>query len=89
MEAELVKEFTFFRQKYSFTGMPWIIDGKFTLHEYTLSDASSGETIMTVSKEWFTWGDSYKLDIADSADEVLCLAAVIAIDCANEDASHH
>jgi len=36
---------------------------------------------MTVSKEWFTWGDSYVLNIADEIDEILCLAIVLAIDC--------
>jgi uncharacterized protein YxjI len=85
--GELVKEFTFFKQKYSFSGLTWSVDGEFTRHDYRLSDIMNGMVIMTVSKQWFTWGDSYLLDIVDGADEVLCLAAVIAIDCANADAS--
>ena len=32
---------------------------------------------MSISKEWFTWGDCYQLDIADSADETLALAVVL------------
>jgi uncharacterized protein YxjI len=87
--AEFVKDFTLFKQKYSFGGLPWSIGGEFTRHDYSLSDVTYGSIIMTVSKQWFTWGDSYLLDIADGADEILCLAAVIAIDCANEDASHN
>ena len=89
MAAELVKEITFLKQKYTFSGLPWLLEGKFTLHEYSLSDTETGAAVMNVGKQWFTWGDSYMLDIADDADEVLCLAAVIAVDCANADASRH
>ena len=39
---------------------------------------------MTISKEWMTWGDSYELNIANPADEILALAVVITIDCVME-----
>ena len=39
---------------------------------------------MTISKGWMTWGDSYELDIADPADEIVALAVVITIDCVTE-----
>jgi len=44
--AELVKEFTLFKQKYSFGGLPWSIDGEFTRHDYSLSDVTYGSVIM-------------------------------------------
>jgi uncharacterized protein YxjI len=49
---------------------------------------------MSLSKKWFTWGDSYELDIADPRDEVLCLCITLSVDCvlaAQNDASnnHH
>ena len=34
-----------------------------------------------------TWGDSYELDIADQADEIVALAVVITIDCVTESSS--
>ena len=38
-------------------------------------------------KEWFTWGDCYALDIADSADEMLALAVVLAVDAVHAQAN--
>ena len=34
----------------------------------------------SIHKVWFTWGDSYELDIPDSRNEVLALSVVLAID---------
>ena len=41
----------------------------------------NGNPIVTISKEWMTWGDSYELDIADPDDETVALAVVLTIDC--------
>ena len=83
--AEIKKEFTFFFPKYSIDGLGWEIDGSFMAHEYQITQ--SGHQIVSISKEWMTWGDSYELDIADPADELVALAVVIAIDCVTETAS--
>lgn len=56
-------------------------------HEYSLSDG--GRTLMTLSKEWFTWGDSYVLDIAEGVNDLLCLCIVLAVDSTNERSSHN
>ena len=48
-------------------------------HDYQIT--KRGRKIVTIAKEWMTWGDSYELDIADPADELVALAVVIAIDC--------
>ena len=37
---------------------------------------------MDIHKEWFTWGDSYELDISDPAYELTALGIVLAIDTA-------
>ena len=42
------------------------------------------EPIVTITKEWMTWGDSYELDIANPADEIIALAVVLTIDCVQE-----
>ena len=83
--AEIKKEFTFLFPRYTIEGLGWEINGSFLLHNYQIT--KSGRNIVTISKEWMTWGDSYELDITDPADELVALAVVIAIDCVTESAS--
>lgn len=80
--AQMVKEFTLFKQRYFLDGLPWELEGNFWTHDYQLFE--SGTPIMHVTKEWFTWGDSYALNIADGVDELLCLCVVLAVDCVLE-----
>ena len=80
--AEIVKDFTFFFPRYSIAGLGWDIEGSFMAHDYQITQ--NGRPIMTISKEWMTWGDSYELDIADSRDEIVALAVVLTIDCVTE-----
>jgi len=80
--GEVVREFSFFHPKYSVLGAGWDVDGDFREHDYTVY--RNGEAVVTINKEWFTWGDCYTLDIADPADELYALALVLAIDCAME-----
>ena len=80
--AEIRKEFTFFYPKYRIDGLGWEINGSFWEHEFDITQA--GRPIVTISKEWMTWGDSYELDISDSANEIVALAVVLTIDCVQE-----
>ncbi|MBE6786012.1 MAG: hypothetical protein E7538_07280 [Ruminococcaceae bacterium] len=80
--AEIVKEFTLFRNKYRIDGLGWEVDGDFMDHDYEITHM--GRPIVSISKEWFTWGDSYMLDIADSVDPINALSVVLAIDCVIE-----
>lgn len=77
--AEIVKEFTFFKPKYRIDGLGWEIDGDFWDHDYEIT--KNGRTIVSLSKEWFTWGDCYELNIESPEDEIVALAVVLAIDC--------
>ncbi len=77
--AEIVKEFTILRPKYRIEGLGWDVNGSFWAHDYEIT--KNGKTIVTIRKEWMTWGDSYELDIADSDDEIIALAVVLTIDC--------
>ena len=47
--------------------------------------SQNGEPIGTVNKEWFTWGDSYKVEIVKEDMEAVMIALVIAIDCVKAD----
>ena len=80
--AEIRKEFTFLFPKYSIAGLGWEINGSFMAHEYEISQ--SDRTIVRISKEWMTWGDSYELDILNPADELVALAVVLTVDCVME-----
>jgi len=84
--AEIKKEFSFLFPKYSIDGLGWEIDGSFLAHEYEITQA--GRTIVSISKEWMTWGDSYELSIADPRDEIVALAVVLTIDCVMEAGSN-
>ena len=76
--AEIVKAFTFFKPKYSINGLGWNVEGDFWSHDYRV--ANNGRDVASVHKAWFSWGDSYEIDINNSEEEVLTLAVVLAID---------
>ena len=77
--GEVVKEFTFFRPKYTVNGPDWVVDGNFWEHEYCIN-TNAGAPVATVSKEYFTWADTYRLQIFPGGDEIGVLATVLAID---------
>jgi uncharacterized protein YxjI len=80
--GDVVQEFSFFRPRYTVEGADWEVEGEFWSHDYTVY--RGGEPIVSIQKEWMTWGDCYVLDIRDPADELQALALVLAIDCAME-----
>ncbi len=77
--AEIKKEFTFFFPKYSIEGLGWEINGSFLSHDYEITQ--NGCPIVSIRKEWMTWGDSYELNISDPQNEIIALAVVLTIDC--------
>ncbi|MFG0330353.1 MAG: LURP-one-related/scramblase family protein [Phycisphaerales bacterium] len=54
--------------------------GDFFDHEYQFFRRDG--LVARVSKRWFSWSDSYGVDIAPGEDEVLVLAATVVIDMA-------
>ncbi len=46
-----------------------------------------GKVVGEVDKEWFTWGDSYRVQVMDEEMETIIIALVIAIDCVKADES--
>lgn len=77
--AEIRKEFTFLRPRYTIEGLNWMIKGDSWAHHYEITQC--GRTVVSIQKEWFTWGDSYALDITSPEDEIYALAVVLVIDC--------
>ena len=52
--------------------------GSFLDLEYTLQ--RGGQTVAEASKRWFSWTDTYGVDIRDGEDDVLILATTVVID---------
>ena len=53
-------------------------EGNFLDMEYSFT--RGGRKVAEISKRWFTWADTYGVDIADGEDEVLILASTVVID---------
>ena len=53
-------------------------EGNFNDHEYVFSRA--GGPVATVSKQWFTFADTYGVEVDDREDAVLVLACTVVID---------
>ena len=58
--------------------MDWTVDGDFMDHDYTVQDTYGN--IATVSKQWFTFGDAYEIDVASGVDPSLVISVVLVID---------
>jgi uncharacterized protein YxjI len=59
-------------------------EGNFSDHEYVFTRA--GRKVASVSKQWFTFADTYGVEADESEDPVLILACTVVIDeCCHED----
>ena len=52
--------------------------GNFLYHEYTFT--RHGSPVAQVSKHWFTWSDTYGVEVVEGEDPVLVLASTVVID---------
>jgi uncharacterized protein YxjI len=83
--AAVVKKqlFTFFHCKFT-VDVPGPNDleaeGDFLDHEYSFN--RGGQTVANVSKQWFTFTDTYGVEIANGEDNILILASTVVIDMA-------
>lgn len=80
--AEIVKRFTLFSSKFDVLGTDLSVEGDFWSHSYQVYQ--NGMVVASVDKEWFTWGDSYCVDVGNGGNAVFMLAVVLAIDAALE-----
>jgi uncharacterized protein YxjI len=60
-----------------------VAEGDFWDLEFAFS--RSGRTVAEVSRQWFSWADTYGVDVADGEDDVLILASAIVIDMVRAD----
>ncbi|HEK9096851.1 TPA: LURP-one-related family protein, partial [Pseudomonas aeruginosa] len=66
------KEFTFFKAKYSIDAAGVEVQGNWW--DMNFQVLQNDEVIGQVKKEWFTWGDSYKVDILKEEMEPVMIA---------------
>lgn len=78
--ANVQKEFSFFTPSFSINSINgnYEMNGEIFSHEFEIS--KNGRVVVSVSKEWFSFSDTYGVDIEDSEDHAFMLALVIVID---------
>ena len=74
----MVREWTLFKPRYTVEGLGWRVVGNVWGHEYEME--RGGRPVVFVSKEWFTWGDSYRIRVDGDTDAVTALSVVLVID---------
>ncbi|PMC33682.1 hypothetical protein CJ195_27230 [Bacillus sp. UMB0899] len=77
------KEFSFFKARYTIDAGGIEVQGNWWDMDFQV--LQHGEVIGKVSKEWFTWGDSYKVQIINEDMDAVIIALVVAIDCVKAD----
>lgn len=77
--AQIKKELSFLKPKYTINGPGWHVEGSVWQHRYQMIEGT--KVMAEVEKEWFTWGDSYALTVHDEEAALLALGIMIVIDC--------
>ena len=84
------KHFTLFHCKFAID-VPGPDDleakGDFLEHEYAFT--RSGREVAQISKRWFSFSDTYGVDIGEGQDDVLILASAVVIDMICHDEEKH
>ncbi|MBR8644183.1 LURP-one-related family protein [[Brevibacterium] frigoritolerans] len=77
------KEFSFLKARYTIDTAGIEVHGNWWDMDFQV--LQHGQIVGKVCKEWFTWGDSYKVQIIDEEMETIITALVVAIDCVKAD----
>lgn len=78
--ATVKKEFTFFKPHYCIDSVmgEYTMEGNILSHEFNI--LKDNRVVGTVSKEWFSFSDTYGVDIDDNENQAFILSLVIVID---------
>jgi uncharacterized protein YxjI len=78
--ASVKKELSFFRPSFVIDSSMgnYTVDGDIFSHEFQI--LKYGRPVASVSKTWFSFSDSYGVDIEDTENQAFMLALVIVID---------
>ncbi len=69
--------------KYEMTKSGWKLEGDYFKSEYRLLTARDG-VVMIHSKKWFSWGETYVVEVSRKEDELMCLCVALCIDSSSE-----
>lgn len=81
VRGTITKEMTFFMPKYNIDFNGWQVNGDFLEWNYDVYE--DGNPIIHINKELLTWGDTYVIDFDNTANELMGIMLVIAIDAVN------
>ncbi|MFC7785533.1 LURP-one-related/scramblase family protein [Rossellomorea sp. GCM10028870] len=77
------KELSFLKARYSIDAAGIEVQGNWWDMQFQV--LQHGNVVGEVGKEWFTWGDSYRVNVMNEEVETMMIALVIAIDCVKAD----
>lgn len=69
--------------KYETTKSGWKLDGDYIKGEYRLLTARDG-LVMKHGKKWFSWGETYVVEVSRKEDELMSLCISLCIDSSSE-----
>ncbi|WP_414045277.1 LURP-one-related/scramblase family protein [Macrococcus equi] len=70
------KKMLSFRPTFLIDGEDWIVRGNFLNYEYTIEDGN-GRIVAEISKKYFSWRDTFGIDIIDESANVAHIIAVV------------
>jgi len=77
------KELSFFKHRYTIDAAGIEVRGNWWDMNFQVLE--HGEVVGDVAKEWFSWGDSYRVNVHKENMEKVMIALVVAIDCVKAD----
>ena len=77
------KELSFLKARYTIDTAGIEVKGNWWDMDFQV--IQHGKVVGEVNQEWFTWGDSYKVQVMDEEMETMMIALVVAIDCVKAD----
>lgn len=81
------KELTFFKAKYHISAEGIEVQGNWWDMDFQVMH--HGRAIADINKRWFTFGDTYEVNVLDEKYEEMIISLVIAIDCVKEDQNNN
>ncbi|MFD1901861.1 LURP-one-related/scramblase family protein [Enterococcus termitis] len=77
-ELIIEKQLTFFKAKYQIDSEDLTIQGDWWDKQFTI--LRRGKVVAAINEKWFTWGDTFEVEVYDETLEHLVISVVIAID---------
>lgn len=77
--ATIQQKLSFWRTNFDIDELGWTIKGSVWDHDFTIYD-DNDNVIAVIRKEYFTWSDTFEVDIVNDEDVLYVIATVLAID---------